>query len=50
MPIFRLPDSEVPYAMKDPHGNLIRTLRQRLGMTQEEFTHEVGVMVSTVNR
>ena len=31
-------------------GNLIRTLRQRLGMTQEEFAHEIAVTVSTVNR
>ena len=50
MPIFRLPHSEVPYAMKDTRGNLIRTLRQRLGMTQEDFAHDVGVTVSTVNR
>jgi DNA-binding transcriptional regulator YiaG len=25
-------------------------MRQRLGITQEEFAHEVGVTVSTVNR
>jgi transcriptional regulator with XRE-family HTH domain len=30
--------------------NLIRTLRQRLGMTQEEFAREVGVTFSTINR
>jgi len=31
-------------------GSLIRSLRQRLGVTQEEFAHAVGVTVSTVNR
>ena len=31
-------------------GNLVRNLRQRLGMTQEEFAHEIAVTVSTVNR
>jgi DNA-binding transcriptional regulator YiaG len=36
--------------MNENRGNLIRTLRQTLGMTQEEFAHEVGVTVSTVNR
>jgi len=36
--------------MNENRGNLIRSLRQRLGMTQEEFAHEVGVTVSTVNR
>jgi len=34
----------------DNAGNLIRTLRQRLSMTQEEFAHEIAVTVSTVNR
>jgi DNA-binding transcriptional regulator YiaG len=29
---------------------LIRGLRQRLGLTQEEFAHEIAVTVSTVNR
>jgi len=36
--------------MEDNAGNLIRSLRQRLGMTQEEFAHEIAVTVSTVNR
>jgi len=36
--------------MEDNAGNLIRTLRQKLGMTQEEFAHEIAVTVSTVNR
>ena len=31
-------------------ANLIRTLRQRLGLTQEEFAHAIAVTVSTVNR
>ena len=31
-------------------GNAIRTLRLQLGMTQEEFAHEIAVTVSTVNR
>ena len=28
----------------------IRSLRRNLGMTQEEFAHEIAVTVSTVNR
>jgi len=36
--------------MEDNPGNLIRSLRQKLGMTQEEFAHEIAVTVSTVNR
>jgi DNA-binding transcriptional regulator YiaG len=36
--------------MDENPGNLIRTLRQKLGMTQEEFAHEIAVTVSTVNR
>jgi DNA-binding transcriptional regulator YiaG len=36
--------------MDDNAGSLIRTLRQKLGMTQEEFAHEIAVTVSTVNR
>ena len=31
-------------------GDLIRTLRQQLGLTQEEFAHAIAVTVSTVNR
>jgi putative transcriptional regulator len=34
-----------------PHtGDVIRRLRQGLGLTQEEFAHEITVTVSTVNR
>jgi len=36
--------------MPDNTRNLIRTLRQNLGMTQEEFAHQIAVTVSTVNR
>ncbi len=36
--------------MDDNAGSLIRTLRQKLSMTQEEFAHEIAVTVSTVNR
>ena len=28
----------------------IRTLRQDLGLTQEEFAHRLGITVATVNR
>jgi putative transcriptional regulator len=31
-------------------GQLIRQLRQKLDMTQEEFAHSLGITVSTVNR
>jgi putative transcriptional regulator len=36
--------------MADSTRSLIRTLRQQLGMPQEEFAHEIAVTVSTVNR
>ncbi len=36
--------------MADSTRSLIRTLRQQLQMTQEEFAHEIAVTVSTVNR
>jgi DNA-binding transcriptional regulator YiaG len=36
--------------MADTTRNLVRTLRQQLGMTQEEFAHQIAVTVSTVNR
>ena len=36
--------------MADSTRSLIRTLRQQLGMTQEEFAHQIAVTVSTVNR
>ncbi|MBC8292571.1 MAG: helix-turn-helix transcriptional regulator [Proteobacteria bacterium] len=35
---------------QNPQGYLVRTLRQRLAMTQEEFAHCLGITVSTVNR
>lgn len=31
-------------------GSLIRELRIKLDMTQEEFAHSLGITVSTVNR
>ncbi len=31
-------------------GNLIRTIRQRLELTQEQFAHQLGVTYLTVNR
>ena len=31
-------------------GDLIRRLRGKLGLTQEEFAHAIAVTVSTVNR
>lgn len=31
-------------------GTQIRSLRQRLGLTQEEFAHRLGVTLCTVNR
>src|SRR5262249_20196853 len=34
--------------MEENAGNLVRGLRQKLGMTQEEFAHEIAVTVSTV--
>jgi DNA-binding transcriptional regulator YiaG len=36
--------------MEKRSGDAIRTLRQRLKMTQERFAHEIAVTVSTVNR
>ena len=36
--------------MAENTRSLIRTLRQQLGMMQEEFAHEIAVTVSTVNR
>jgi len=36
--------------MDENAGNAVRTLRQKLRMTQEEFAHEIAVTVSTVNR
>lgn len=31
-------------------GSLIKRLRARFAMTQEEFAHALGITVSTVNR
>jgi DNA-binding transcriptional regulator YiaG len=36
--------------MDENARNSVRLLRQKLGMTQEEFAHEIAVTVSTVNR
>lgn len=36
--------------MLDHTGELVRTLRLDLGLTQEEFAHELGITVGTVNR
>lgn len=37
-------------AMTENMGNLVRDLRRRLGMTQEELAHALGITVGTVNR
>ncbi len=34
----------------DNMSGFIRQLRDRLGMTQEEFAHSLGITVGTVNR
>ncbi len=36
--------------MLDQAGEFVRTLRRELKMTQEEFAHELGITVGTVNR
>jgi DNA-binding transcriptional regulator YiaG len=36
--------------MSEQMSELVRTLRRRLSMTQEEFAHELGITVGTVNR
>lgn len=36
--------------MFDRISELVRTLRRELKMTQEEFAHELGITVGTVNR
>ena len=37
--------------MKQPHfGYLIRELRQEMGLTQEQFAAELGVVYPTINR
>ena len=32
------------------YGALVKTLRQRLGLTQEQFAHHLGVTFASVNR
>jgi putative transcriptional regulator len=36
--------------MFDEAGEFVRSLRRELKMTQEEFAHELGITVGTVNR
>ena len=36
--------------MLEEAGEFVRALRRELKMTQEEFTHELGITVGTVNR
>ena len=36
--------------MADYAGDLVRTFRHQMKMTQEEFAHALAVTVSTVNR
>jgi DNA-binding transcriptional regulator YiaG len=36
--------------MREHSPDLVRSLRQRLRMTQQGFAHAIGVTVSTVNR
>jgi putative transcriptional regulator len=36
--------------MLDRMSELVRALRRELKMTQEEFAHELGITVGTVNR
>lgn len=36
--------------MSDRMSELVRALRRELKMTQEEFAHELGITVGTVNR
>ncbi len=37
-------------AVSENMTEFIRHLRRRLGMTQEEFAHSLGITVGTVNR
>jgi DNA-binding transcriptional regulator YiaG len=32
------------------YAALVKTLRQRLGLTQEQFAHRIGVTFASVNR
>ena len=36
--------------MSDQMSELVRALRRELKMTQEQFAHELGITVGTVNR
>jgi DNA-binding transcriptional regulator YiaG len=36
--------------MQDHMGDMVRRLRNKLGLTQEELAHELGITVGTVNR
>ena len=36
--------------MQEKFSEFVRQLRSRLGMTQEEFAHALGMTVGTVNR
>ncbi len=36
--------------MFDDMSQMVRSLRHQLKMTQEEFAHELGITVGTVNR
>ena len=36
--------------MSDQMSELVHALRRQLRMTQEEFAHELGITVGTVNR
>lgn len=36
--------------MFEPMSEFVRALRRELKMTQEEFAHELGITVGTVNR
>ena len=36
--------------MDEKFSQFVRQLRSQLGMTQEEFAHELGMTVGTVNR
>ena len=36
--------------MHDHMGDIVRRLRSKLGLTQEELAHELGITVGTVNR
>lgn len=41
---------ETERKMQDHMGDIVRRLRQKLGLTQEELAHELGITVGTVNR